>query len=90
MGGRWAYLHEVLLGSFVVHAGARRIPREQAEQIVLLARGNVEYTHVLRAEGDEIADGWVVVSLDVCAKELPAWRGGWPRSGMRVNHQQQL
>jgi hypothetical protein len=45
---------------------------------------------VLRAEGDEIADRRVVVLLDVWAKKLPAWRGGWPCSEMRVNHQQQL
>jgi hypothetical protein len=71
------YLNEVLLGPLAVYASAqcvlRKISRKIAGQIVWFAGRYIGYTHVLRAEGDEIADGGVVVALDIRAKELPPW-----------------
>ena len=66
------YLHEVLLRPFVVHSGARCVAHELAEHVEWLAWGYVCDTHVLRTEGDEIADRRVVVALDVRAQELSA------------------
>jgi hypothetical protein len=67
------YLNEVLLGPLAVCTSAQCISRKIARQIVGFAGRYIRYTHVLRAEGDEIADGRIVVALDVRAKELPPW-----------------
>lgn len=68
------YLNEVLLGPFTVYASAQCVSRKIAGQIVGFAGRYIRYTHVLRTEGDEIADRGIVVALDICAKELPPWR----------------
>ena len=67
------YLNEVLLGPLAVCAGAQRVSRKIAGQIVGFAGRYIRYAHMLRAEGDEIADGRIVVALGVCAKELSPW-----------------
>lgn len=65
------YLNEVLLGPLAVYACAQCVSRKVAGQIIRSAGRYIGYAHVLRAECDEIADGRVVVALDICAKELP-------------------
>jgi hypothetical protein len=67
------YLNEVLLGPLAVYACAQSVSRKIAGQIVGFAGRYIRYTHVLRAEGDEIADGGIVVALDIRANELPPW-----------------
>jgi hypothetical protein len=67
------YLNEVLLGPLAVHASAQCVSRKIAEQIVGFAGRYIRYTHVLRAEGDEIAEGGIVVALGIRAKELAPW-----------------
>ena len=66
------YLNEVMLGPLAVYASAQCISRKIAGQIVGFAGRYIRYAHVLRAEGDEIADGRVIVSLGIRAKELPS------------------
>ena len=67
------YLNEVLLGPVTVYASAQCVSRKIAGQIVGFAGWYIRYAHVLRAEGDEIADGGMVVALDIRAKELAPW-----------------
>lgn len=65
------YLNEVLLGPLAVYASAQCVSSKIAGQIVGFTGRYIRYTHVLRAEGDEIADGGIVVAFGICAKELP-------------------
>jgi hypothetical protein len=67
------YLNDVPLGPLAVHACAQCVARKVAGQIVGFAGRYIRYAHVLRAECDEIADGRIVVALDIRAKELPPW-----------------
>jgi hypothetical protein len=67
------YLNEVLLGPLAVYASAQCVSRKIAGQIVGFAGRYVRYTHVLRTEGDEIADRGIVEAFDIRAKELPPW-----------------
>jgi hypothetical protein len=67
------YLNEVMLGPLAVYASAQCVSRKIAGQIIWFAGRYIGYTHVLRAEGDKIADWGVVVALDIRAKELPPW-----------------
>jgi hypothetical protein len=59
-----SYLHEVLLGP--VYVSGQCVLRKFAGRYI-------RYTHVRRADGDEIADGRFVVTPDIRAKELPIW-----------------
>ena len=68
-----SYLNKVLLGPLAVYASAQCVSRKIARQIVGFAGRYIRYTHVLGAEGDEIADGGIVVALDIRAKKLPPW-----------------
>ena len=72
-GNDASYLNKVLLGPLAVYASAQCVSRKIARQIVGFAGRYIRYTHVLRAEGDEIADGGIVVALDIRAKKLPPW-----------------
>ena len=67
------YLNKVLLGPLAVYASAQRVSRKVAGQIVGFAGWYIRYTHVLRAEGDEVVNGRIVVALGIRAKELPPW-----------------
>ena len=68
------YLNDVLLGPLAVYAGAQCVSCKMAGQIVGFAGRYIRYTHVLRAESNEIVDGRIVEALDIRAKELAPWQ----------------